>query len=90
MSDLISRQAVIDAIEPILKSILQGDSFKAINVMYRIRNLPSARPTVDAVEVVRCRDCRWYDHICWRVETEFGENDYCSYGERGNDKQCQR
>ena len=44
MSDLISRQAAIDAIEPILKSILQGNSFKAINVMDKIRELPSAQP----------------------------------------------
>lgn len=42
--DLISRKAVIDAIEPTLKSILQGNSFKAINVMDKIRDLPSAQP----------------------------------------------
>lgn len=44
MSDLIDRQAAIDAIEPILKSILQGNSFKAINVMDEIRGLPTAEP----------------------------------------------
>lgn len=43
-NDLISRQAAIEAIEPILKSILQGNSFKAINVMDKIRDLPSAQP----------------------------------------------
>ena len=44
MSDLISRQAAIEAIEPTLKSILQGNSFKAINVMDKIRDLPSVQP----------------------------------------------
>lgn len=44
MDDLISRQAAIDAIEPTLKSILQGNSFKAINVMDKIRELPSVQP----------------------------------------------
>ena len=44
MKDLIDRQAAIDAIEPTIKSILQGNSFKAINVMDKIRNLPSAQP----------------------------------------------
>lgn len=44
MDDLISRQEAIDAIEPILKSILQGNSFKAINVIDKIRGLPSAQP----------------------------------------------
>ena len=43
-SDVISRQAAIDAIEPTLKSILQGNSFKAVNVMDKIRDLPSAQP----------------------------------------------
>ena len=43
--------------------------------------------TVDAVEVVRCKDCRW-----WYTEDEFcyymGMGDprgYCSLGERGED-----
>lgn len=29
-----------------------------------IANLPMLRaiPTVDAVEVVRCKDCKWYKH----------------------------
>lgn len=44
MSDLIDRQAAIDAIEPTLKSILQGNSFKAINVIDKIRALPPAEP----------------------------------------------
>ena len=43
-SDVISRQAAIDAIEPTLKSILQGNSYKAVNVMDKIRDLPSAQP----------------------------------------------
>ena len=41
-------------------------------------------PTVDAVEVVRCRECAEWDekeHECshWYG---FRENDFCSYGER--------
>ena len=44
-------------------------------------------PTIDAVEVVRCRDCKWRNwetNGCDRnpcVEPWF-ENDFCSYGER--------
>ena len=48
--DLISRQAAIDVIEPTLKSILQGNSFKAINVMDKIRGLPSAEPETSRIE----------------------------------------
>ena len=51
-------------------------------------------PTVDAVEVVRCKDCKFYspydkpvedfDGRClWYGETD--EDEYCSYAERRND-----
>jgi hypothetical protein len=42
-------------------------------------------PTVDAVEVCRCKDCKFYqtDHWCTRVALGIMyENDFCSYGER--------
>ena len=48
-------------------------------------------PDVDAVEVVRCKDCRNYDDegYCWfwKYETGMSPNevyadDFCSYGER--------
>lgn len=51
-------------------------------------------PAVDAVEVVRCKDCEhFYDsninpnHRCKRGgsqvwDVEFTENDFCSYGKR--------
>ena len=46
-------------------------------------------PTVDAVEVVRCGDCkRWEPHcngkagICEKRKGVARANDFCSYGER--------
>ena len=44
-------------------------------------------PTVDAVEVVRCKDCRYYvtnyavPH-CGRTLIGMKKSDYCNYGER--------
>lgn len=54
-------------------------------------------PTIDAVPVVRCKDCK---HQCtWYEEEDFGvficgvsglsiveDNDFCSYGERKTDE----
>ena len=45
-------------------------------------------PTVDAVEVVRCRECRWCN--MGECEHKFGllvsnDENYCSYGERDID-----
>ena len=55
------------------------------NVHYEdLKNLP----TVDAVEVVRCKDCVYYENfLCSRFSAygnsvEEPEYDYCSYGEK--------
>jgi hypothetical protein len=53
-------------------------------------------PTVDAVEVVRCKDCKHYKRlddgkskewgICRRINVPCTyPNNYCSYGERRSD-----
>lgn len=40
-------------------------------------------PTVDAVEVVRCEDCLFFEHYwCSLHENTMYDNDFCSYGER--------
>ena len=51
-------------------------------------------PTVDAVPVVRCRDCTHWDSETWFCDNHstfghhglewnmFSEDDFCSYGER--------
>lgn len=51
-------------------------------------------PTIDAVEVVRCRDCKWYKTMYCKMDrwTDLvtvymaKEDDYCSYGERREDE----
>lgn len=61
-------------------------------------------PTVDAVEVVRCKDCKWYEEsknpeiypmrFCYRLRNDKGVrvgyncdgNDFCSYGERRDER----
>ena len=51
-------------------------------------------PSVDAVPVVRCRDCKHWDSETWFCDNHstfghhglewnmFSEDDFCSYGER--------
>lgn len=54
-------------------------------------SLTDDAPTVDAVEVVRCKDCkRWERHTevnrdyggCRRYNSTMRYDDFCSYGER--------
>ena len=64
--DLISRQAAIDAMNAKLEDIKlrwkgkvkKGEIAMYIDMRGTIETLPSALPTVDAVPVVRCKDCK--------------------------------
>lgn len=54
-------------------------------------------PAADVAEVVRCRDCKWFNHYTMECESDdvatdheggasfsinFGPDDFCSYGQR--------
>lgn len=49
-------------------------------------------PTIDAVEVVRCGECKWWlNDICshWsdrRINRETKGDDFCSYGEKRRER----
>lgn len=46
-------------------------------------------PTVDAVKVVKCKDCKWYrDMWCWALQMKTPDDPefFCKYGERYNGK----
>lgn len=56
-----------------------------------INDLIMKQPTVDVVEVVRCKDCKfrgredcamYYRCNCGEQHTWETDNDFCSYGER--------
>ena len=82
-----------------------ADGKREISLVYKMQELCKAvkavaenTPTVDAVEVVRCRDCKWYMPgdlftdimFCHRLKKDNGKpakynycaDDFCSYGER--------
>lgn len=50
-----------------------------------------AMPTVDAVPVIRCKECKWAggDFVCYRgVMVQHKPEDFCSYGERKDGAEC--
>ena len=47
----------------------------------KIQRIIADTPTVDAVSVVRCRDCRKFKTYDCRMVSS-GYDDFCSYGER--------
>ena len=94
MSDLISRQAVIDAIKTwgLIDGLAEG---QAIEILADEEKLPSAEP-----EIIRCKDCsNWIpgyitdndDFIppeCGKYRQMVGHSsdDYCSLSERRTDE----
>ena len=88
MSDLISRQAAIeairkdvmgglnyeDAIEAIRKNVMGGLNHESI-----LKRLPSAEP-----EIIRCKDCKYYDPyggVCIETSSAVCEDSFCWWGE---------
>lgn len=71
-----------------------GDPFLA-SVMKRAIKCTENQPGVDAVEVVRCKDCEnWNEGIFWCDQHShydehewdmFGADDFCSFGKRRTD-----
>lgn len=44
-------------------------------------------PIIDAVPVVRCRDCKWYDlafYVCSKCGVCVNRDFYCADGEKGD------
>jgi hypothetical protein len=80
------RMRLIDADALIKKYDLHIVIGAGDNICIDIADIAKA-PTVDAVEVVRCKDCRFYSKYtvsCSFVtaDANWYEDDFCSYGER--------
>ena len=85
MADLIDRQAAIDE----AYAVIVDD---AVYDVVQVETL-EALPSVDAVEIIRCKDCKHYEEInqpypqlfCRKHSIDTLDDDYCSYGERKDD-----
>lgn len=79
MADYISREAAISEIlsEP-------TDAHYPSWYAEKLKQIPAA----DVVEVVRCKDCVYYNYVagfCDHFNIDMYINDYCSDGYRRND-----
>ena len=91
MGDLIRIQDAIKAVANYLWHY-PNEQYKNLNVFEvgesLVKDALSIVPSADAVEVVRCKDCKWYESdggalmVCARIELVADDNDYCSWGER--------
>ena len=95
MDDYISRQAALDKLKKTVAVIKNPNHNTRIweEGMNCAITIIGALPSTDAVEVVRCKDCKYYYYADNRIPSERGwactndgcyasPNDYCSWGER--------
>ena len=73
MSDYISREALIKAVE--------GNPYVTESVKSYVRCTAKNIPSADVVVVVRCRECRWWDKI---EGTQVGYCHACKHGHWSN------
>ena len=90
MPDLIDRKALLAEVNRTIDIMeKRKDRISVRNVIMCVKNAP----TVDAVEVVRCKDCKYLmhsaiykKHFCTNIyglrDICISKNDFCSYGER--------
>ena len=85
-NDLISRSALLDDILAAAENAGMGALVAGTLRRYVLR-----RPAIDAVEVVRCKDCKWLyrnsEMCCCKKHTGLAAikkdgSGFCSYGER--------
>ena len=96
MKEYIEREQAIDLFYPVCP---ENDGSDGCTIIYKpgkfssseIEAMLSDLPTADVAEVVRCKDCQYYQDakinkkgflICPASGMEIAETDYCSYGER--------
>ena len=75
---LINREALISYVDLCASC---GEHNTAEDVIMMIKTVP----TVDAVPVVRCRECKYHNKPTCPMRLSFNwtkDDDFCSYGER--------
>jgi hypothetical protein len=92
-SDLISRKALLEAMD---KEATEMEEAMCIPSWATAKHCIKAMPTVDAVEVVRCKDCEYLEinthrniYYCRKSLRKVSENGFCSDGAKmdGGDKE---
>ena len=93
MKEYIEREALIQRLNasPIFTNFGEDGFF----IRNAVLDIIEKQPTADVVEVVRCKDCIYYNSNCcfnrqWDFESStevplVRETDFCSYGERKGD-----
>ena len=88
MSDLIDRLTATHALKakavPLYKDPECNDIWERDRTLDNAIDVIRGLPSVDAVEVVRCKDCKYYNPIgvCIEMSSAVCEDSFCCWAER--------
>lgn len=97
MKEYIEKAAALDICQKEYEERLRMADYCGDTVAWNIGGAIKNTPAADVVEVVRCRDCKWFNHYTMECESDdvatdheggasfsinFGPDDFCSYGQR--------
>ena len=81
-----------DFLRDLVNARLEEDwEFLPKKFLFGVRDLLDSTPTIDAVVVVRCKDCKHFKHgnirpnFCEVFDWSNEKSDFCSFGERKTD-----
>lgn len=82
MAEYIDRQALLEKMK---------NWHEKTSLVSCVHSIPAA----DVVEVVRCKDCKWFNKIGCAItivddSDKPKENDYCSFAERKGEAECEQ
>ena len=85
-----------DALIPIMKYTTIDNEIGVFPIRIgfnAIKGVIDEAPTIDAIEVVRCKNCKYWasaeDYDCEIHSGAFGAEDFCSYGERRDESEVE-
>ena len=95
MAKYINREELLKDIEDSVRFSTRNGVSAELRGAHKIVDRIKSAPTVDVVEVVRCKDCKCLteDGFCWeKINSVVGYKipnpyDFCSYGERKGARQ---
>lgn len=87
MEEYVTKEKALAQLERCARDPYHETHYLRDEVINTIRRMEAA----DVVEVVRCKDCKWFNRFGCAIEmVDFTdrptENDYCSFGEREDDE----
>ena len=91
--EYIERGALIAFVKSVRQRLPKDskDFFTRDEMLLNFQQYVEHQPAADVAEVVRCKDCRYFDvtqtYLCDMHHRAANEDDYCSYGIRKMDSE---